>query len=57
MSVDEYMQARERGRRKAVAVLMVDLEKRQELEATYGVEYCKRRYPEVYRLNVPPRFE
>lgn len=42
-------EAAERGRLLTAHGMAVDPEGRARLEAAYGVEYCRQRYPEAYR--------
>lgn len=42
-------EAAERGRLLTAHGMAVDPEGRARLEASYGIEYCRRRYPEAYR--------
>lgn len=46
--LDEWSLAAERGRRVAAAMVAENPEARARVESVYGVEYCKRRYPEAY---------
>ena len=46
--------AAEKGRLLAAQAMMLTAESRQRVEAMYGLEYCKQRYPEVYAP--PSRF-
>ncbi len=46
-SFDNTMAA-ERGRLLAAQAMANNPEQRKVVEATYGIDYCKRRYPEVY---------
>ncbi len=41
--------AKERGRLLAARALAGNPEQRKRVEDVYGVDYCKRRYPEAYR--------
>ena len=41
----------ERGRLAAVQAILDDPIKRAEMEARFGVERCKQRYPEVYQTR------
>jgi hypothetical protein len=41
--------ARERGRLMAARKVAEDPDARKRVEDTYGIPYCKRRYPEAYR--------
>lgn len=41
--------ARERSRRGAAMILMENPQKKAEVEAVYGIEYCRQRYPEAYQ--------
>lgn len=43
-----YEQAQERGRKMAAEALRLNPSKREELEQTFGLAYCKARYPEAY---------
>lgn len=51
MSPSEAALAEERGRLMAAGVLMNNLEKRKQVEDTFGKAYCVRRYPEVYKTS------
>lgn len=46
--VMEFRRASERGRLMAVAAIASDPVKRAEMEARFGVERCRQRWPEVY---------
>ncbi len=46
--LDDELIARERGRLAAAAMVAENPESRQRVESIYGVDYCKRRYPEAY---------
>lgn len=49
MTLAEWSEAEERGRSLAAAKLASDPAKKAEVEAVYGLEYCRNRYPEAYR--------
>jgi hypothetical protein len=42
-------EAAERGRLMTAHGMAVDSEGRARLEAAYGIEYCRNRYPEAYK--------
>lgn len=44
----EYNRAAERGRQMAVQAMILNPEQRELVEKTYGIKYCRNRYPEVY---------
>ena len=44
--------AMERGRLLAAQAMANNPEQKKTVEAVYGVEYCKRRYPEVYQATL-----
>ena len=44
--------AAERGRLLAAQAIANNPEQRKTVEAVYGVDYCKRRYPEVYQATL-----
>ena len=48
---DEMTIAAERGRLITAHGMAVDAEGRKRLEDAFGVEYCRRRYPECYKLT------
>jgi len=48
----EVAVAMERGRQMAARKVAEDPEARRRVEDAYGVEYCRRRYPEAYRGNL-----
>ena len=50
-SFDDTM-ARERGRLLAAQAMVNNPEQKKTVEAVYGVDYCKRRYPEVYQTTL-----
>ena len=50
-SFDDAMAA-ERGRLLAAQAIANNPEQRKTVEAVYGVDYCKRRYPEVYQATL-----
>lgn len=50
-SFDDVMAA-ERGRLLAAQAIANNPEQRKTVEAVYGVDYCKRRYPEVYQATL-----
>jgi hypothetical protein len=52
MSQREIDTAMERGRQMAARKMAEDAEARRRVEDVYGVEYCRRRYPEAYRGNL-----
>ena len=54
-SMDEYNHARERGRSMAAQAMLLDADKRKEMEAEYGVTNCRIQYPEAYGLKTKPR--
>ena len=53
-SFDDAMAA-ERGRLLAAQAMANNPEQKKTVEAVYGVEYCKRRYPEAYQSHAPER--
>lgn len=55
LSVSDDAIAAEKGRLLAAQQLAHDPEKRKLLEATFGLEYCKQRYPEAYKRTWPFR--
>ncbi len=46
--------ARERGRQMACRRIMEDDDARRRVEEAYGIEYCRRRYPEAYQVRLEP---
>ena len=50
-SFDDVMAA-ERGRLLAAQAIANNPEQRKTVEAVYGVDYCKRRYPEAYQSTL-----
>lgn len=54
-SPGQYAAARERGRAMAAEAMLLDTEKRKEMEAEYGVTNCRIQYPEAYGLKTMPR--
>lgn len=49
MSYQEMVQAEEKGRMMAARKMAEDPQARKRVEEVYGEDYCRRRYPEVYR--------
>lgn len=49
-SIDDNV-AREKGRLLACQRIAHDQEKRKEMEAVFGLPYCKARYPEAYGVR------
>lgn len=47
-SAEDYVQARERGRSMAAAVVASNPVKKLEMEARFGVERCRQIWPEAY---------
>lgn len=47
-SLEEFRRAAERGRLMAAYNIQVDPEQRDKVEALYGVEFCRNRWPEAY---------
>jgi hypothetical protein len=45
--VDESV-AKENGRRLAVSAMLINPEAKKRVEDAYGLEYCRRVYPELY---------
>jgi hypothetical protein len=52
MTSSEIDSAMERGRQMAARKVAEDPEARKRVEEAYGLEYCRRRYPEAYRVNL-----
>ena len=50
-SFDDTLAA-ERGRLLAAQAMVNNPEQKKTVEAVYGVDYCKRRYPEVYQTTM-----
>ena len=50
-SFDDAMAA-ERGRLLAAQAMANNPEQKKTVEAVYGVDYCKRRYPEAYQSTL-----
>ena len=50
-SFDDALAA-ERGRLLAAQAMANNPEQRKTVEAVYGVDYCKRRYPEAYQSTL-----
>ena len=48
MTPQEVVEAKERGRKMAAEAIRINPESRRRVESTYGIEHCKRRYPEAY---------
>ena len=45
----EIAEAEEKGRWMAASMMYHNVESRTRVEAEFGIEYCRQRYPEVYR--------
>lgn len=54
MSEAEVSLAKERGRLRSLARLMVDPVRRAEVEARFGLSFCQRKWPELYATGRRP---
>jgi len=51
MSYVDLVEAEERGRKMAERMVSTNPDARARVEAKFGVDYCKRRYPLAYQEN------
>lgn len=56
LTYEELSNLQEKGRQRALSMLQHNAEARERIERQFGVEYCKRRYPELYGINRPPDY-
>lgn len=56
MDAEEYKTLLEKGRTRAAINMLLDPECRRRMEDRFGVEKCKRRYPEVYGIDRAPDY-
>lgn len=51
MSPKEYSIASEKGRQMAALNLILNPQQKKVVEARYGKDFCRRRWPEAYKEN------
>lgn len=54
---NEFLTLLEKGRRKALDMLRHNPAARERVIKTFGLDYFKARYPELYGINKPPVYD
>jgi hypothetical protein len=57
LTMFQFSELLEKGRRRALAMMMTNPESRDRVEKAFGLDYCKGRYPELYGINRPPVYD
>lgn len=57
LSTPEFFELLEKGRRRALEMMRHNPAARERVEKEFGLDYTKRRYPELYGINRAPVYD